>query len=183
MRSVVLAGLLLVSSIVSADPADFKGLYGGISAGRSLIELQDEDSPADFKAKDVGFKLALGYRFRSWFAAEVGYMDFGKADDRVLGNELTAEFDAVAASAVFIWALADVDLFGRVGAAAWDGKLHNDTLGISVKDDGVDPMMGLGAQYRMGRMAIRLEAESVLLGEDDESTWTDLYSLGVTVKF
>lgn len=183
MRVLIAVGLLLVSSVVSADTADLKGFYAGLGVGESLIELEDEDSPADFKAEDTGYKLMLGYRFLSWLAAEVSYIDFGKASDRVLGEKLTAEFDALSANAVFLWPLGSFDLFGSLGAAAWEGKLRNRTFGGSVDDDGVDPMIGLGVQYRINRVAIRAQAESVLLGDDDEDDWTDLYSVGVTVKF
>lgn len=183
VSSVVATGLLLTSSIASAEPEDLKGFYAGISVGRSLVELDDEDSPADFKGKDVGYKLSLGYRFLSWFGAEMSYTDFGKTDDRVLAEKLTAEFDALSASAMFLWSLNNTfDLFARVGASAWDGKVRNRTFGGSASDDGVDPMIGLGAQYLIGRVAIRAEAESVLLGDED-NTWTDLYSIGVTMKF
>ncbi len=54
MRLKIAACLLLFSSIASADTADLKGFYAGVGFGQSLIELDDGDSPADFKANDTG---------------------------------------------------------------------------------------------------------------------------------
>jgi hypothetical protein len=61
--------------------------------------------------------------------------------------------------------------------------VRNRTFDFAASDDGVDPMIGLGVQYRFDRVTIRAEAESVLLGDDDDNTWTELYSVGATVRF
>jgi OmpA-OmpF porin, OOP family len=190
MRALIAAALLLVSPYLAAQTDDLSGFYVGASIGGATIELEDEDSTADFKADDTGYKLAAGYRFLPWVAAEVNYVNYGSGDDRFLGDTLEAEFESWSASALGLWPLGPFDVFARAGIAAWDGSLRSRSFGDSVREDNVDPLFGFGAQYRFGRVAVRAELEALLLGFDDDDDdeadgddWAQMYSIGVAFKF
>jgi hypothetical protein len=181
--------LLLVASTACADDPPI-GFYLGAGFGTATLELEDADSFADFTGDDTGLKIAAGYRFLKWVAVEASYQDYGQPEDDVLGLRLQGEFDAFSVSAVGLLPLGNFDLFARGGLARWQGSLTAVGFDIEVSEDNVDPLFGLGAQYRLGQLAIRLEYEAVLLGFDDDEDdqadgddWVDLLSVGVTWTF
>ena len=183
------AVLFLAASAAYADDPPL-GFYLGASIGSASLELEDSNTSADFKGDDTGFKLAAGYRFLKWVAVEASYQDYGQPEDDVLGVRLRGDFSSFSVSALGLLPLGDFDLYARGGIARWDGSLEAVNFGIDVSEDNTDPLFGLGAQYRAGRLAIRLEYEALLLGfdddEDDEADgddWVDLVALGVTWTF
>lgn len=181
--------LLLVASVAHAnDPRT--GFYIGAGVGTATLELEDSNSTADFDGDDTGFKLAAGYRFLKWIAVEAAYEDYGQPEDDVLGLRLRGEFSSFSVSALGLLPLGDFDLFARGGIARWDGSLTAVPFGVDVSEDNTDPLFGLGAQYRFGQLAVRLEFDALLLGfdddEDDEADgddWVNLLSVGVTWTF
>jgi outer membrane protein with beta-barrel domain len=190
IRKRALAALLpLVASAAYADdPA--VGFYLGAGVGTATLELEDSNSIADFEGDDTGFKVAAGYRFLKWVAVEAAYQDYGQPEDDVLGLQLRGEFNAFSVSALGLLPLGNFDLFARGGIARWDGSLTAAPFGVEVSEDNTDPLFGLGAQYRLGQLAIRLEYEALLLGFDDDQDdeadgddWVDLVSVGVTWTF
>ena len=97
------------------------------------------------------------------------------------------EIDVFNASAVGLIQLREWDLFGKVGLGRWDGTTANNA-GREVKDHDVDPMIGIGAQYRNGRFALRVESEAQQLSFSAGSHGRDgdlinFFSLGATVAF
>lgn len=191
MKHFTFAALLLSLSAGVAHGAEpIKGFYVGGSVGNASLELEDADSREDFKADDTGFKLTAGYRILKYLAVEGGYIDYGKPEDRILGVPFEGHFTAVYASAVGMIPLGDFDLFGKAGLAAWEGSLENDRFDFRVSEDNVDPLVGFGAQYRFGRLALRVEFEGMLLGFDDDNDdeadgddWEYFSSIGATWTF
>ncbi len=166
------------------------GFYVGGSIGKSSVELEDADSGEDFKGNDSGFRLTAGYRFLKWVAVEGGYIDFGTTDDTILGVPFEGEFNAPYLTAVGLLPLGNFDLFGKAGFAAWDGSLENKSRGVKFSEDNVDPLVGFGAQFRTGRLAIRFDVDALMLGFDDDGDdeadgddWAYLTSIGLTLKF
>lgn len=190
IRKRALAALLpLVASAAYADDPAI-GFYLGAGIGTATLELEDSSSVADFEGDDTGFKVAAGYRFLKWVAVEAAYENYGQPEDDVLGLQLRGEFNAFSVSALGLLPLGNFDLFARGGIARWDGSLTAVPFGVEVSEDNTDPLFGLGAQYRLGQLAIRLEYEALLLGFDDDQDdeadgddWVDLVSVGVTWTF
>lgn len=162
----ILLGLLLTGPVLASDFQ--RGFYVGAGLGQAELELEDADSNADFKGDDTGFRIFGGYRAFRYFAVEAQYADFGDAEDSFLGVPLQGSFEAFSLSAVGVIPLGSFDLFGKLGFGAWEGTYSARGFSGSSSDDNVDPVVGLGLQYRMGRLAIRGEFESQLLGYDDD---------------
>jgi OOP family OmpA-OmpF porin len=186
----VLASLLLLApgTAYAEDPPT--GFYLGAGVGTATLELEDADSAADFSGDDTGLKVVVGYRILKWVAVEAAYEDYGEPEDEVLGVPLRGEFDAFSVAAVGLLPLGNFDLFARGGIARWEGSLSAVGFDIEVSEDNTDPLFALGAQYRSGRLALRLEYAALLLGFDDDADeeadgddWVDLLSLGVTWTF
>ena len=175
VRYPVSAALLAAMAFAGAPAlAADNGIYLGVGVGASGLEYDD----LDFDGDATGYKVIVGWRFLDWLAVEGNYVDFGSPDDTVLGERFKADADALSVSALVFLPLGPVDLFGRVGAVNWDGEVSSVSLG-DFKDDGTDVSYGVGAQFRLGSLALRAEYEMFDLGDSD----VDLISLGVTWTF
>lgn len=161
----VLALLLLAGNSLAAEPVT--GFYLGAGVGNATLTLEDSDTANDFEGDDTAVRVIAGYRLFRYFAIEANYADYGTAEDILFGTKLQADFSAFHVSAVGLIPLGPVDLFGKLGVGAWEGTLRDD-FGFEYSEDNVDPIAGLGVQFRSGQMAVRVEAESLLLGFDDD---------------
>jgi OOP family OmpA-OmpF porin len=184
------AAAVLLSLLVTTAYAQERvtGFYVGGSVGGSSVELEDADSREDFKGNDTGFRLTAGYRFLKWVAVEGGYIDFGTTDDDIVGVPVEAKFKAPYLTGVGLLPLGKFDLFAKGGIAAWDGSLQSHSTRF--EEDNVDPLVGIGAQFRTGRIAIRFDVDALLLGFDDDNDdeadgddWAYLTSIGLTLRF
>ena len=159
------------------------GFYLGGAASNVSSEYgfpPSSGSPDD----DDGLKLIGGFRALDSFAIEANYVDFGTT--RVpLGlacvttpcpSETSIDSQALSVSAVGLFALPFVDLYGRVGVARWESERQ---LVVSEKGEGTDPTYGAGVQLRFGSFAVRVEYERFELGDDA----ADLRSVGFTYTF
>jgi OOP family OmpA-OmpF porin len=190
--------LLIPLTLLAASPAalaadpSLRGLYIGGGIGEATVEIEDNDSLADFKGDDTGYKFILGYRFIDWLAVELNYARYGEVQDELLGFTIENEVTALSVSALGMLPLGNFDLFGRAGIASVesDFRIVNLPGGIDGGDE-IEPMFGIGAQYRpLPNLAIRVEWELISLGYDDDGDderdgddWVELLSLGVTYKF
>jgi OmpA-like transmembrane domain len=179
---------LCVGSVANAD--DLRGFYAGASLGRAELQLEDADSRYDFDGNDTGYQFIAGYRILKWVAVEANYMDYGRPKDDVVGIDLEGQFTSYSLSAVGLWPIRDFDLFARAGIAHWDGSLKVVRTADRTSENHEDALFGFGTQYRMGNLALRLEAENLLLGFDDDGDdrtdgddWLSLYSVGFTYRF
>ena len=162
----ILAMMLLAGNALAAEPV--MGFYAGAGVGNATLELADANSFADFEGDDTGFRLIAGYRLFRYFAIEANYTDYGDAEDTVLGLDLQGSFSAFHVSAVGLIPLGPVDLFGKAGIARWEGSLRLRGFDDEFSEDNVDPIIGLGAQWRVGQVTLRGEMEGLLLGFDDD---------------
>lgn len=160
-----LAAVLFAGQAFAAEPV--MGFYIGAGVGSATLTLEDADTTSDFEGDDTAVRLIAGYRLFRYFAIEANYADYGTAEDLLFGTKLRADFSAFNVSAVGLIPLGPVDLFGKLGVGAWEGTLRDD-FGDEFSEDNVDPVAGIGVQFRSGQMAVRLEAESQLLGFDDD---------------
>lgn len=193
MRTAWLAAVLLLLSPFCAgaqDAEDLRGFYLGAGVGYSSISLEDEDSPADFEGDDVGFKAIVGYRILRWVAVEASYADYGTQNDDLLGLSLNSDFEAYYLAGVGMFPIGVADIFAKAGIARWEGTLSNDAFGVSASEDNTDVIVGLGAQVRLGQVALRGEVEGLMLGFDDDGDdeadgddWIAFLSLSLTYRF
>jgi hypothetical protein len=164
----MLVASMFASPVALAADEPPRGFYVGAGVGSATLELEDTNSYADFKADDTGVRAIAGYRFFEYLAVELNYADYGVQEDRVLGLDLEGDFHALHLAAVGLMPLGVVDLFGKLGVAAWEGELRLARFDGGVSEDNLDPVVGLGAQARFGRLAIRGEIEGLMLGFDDD---------------
>ena len=122
MRKSVPAALLAALALAASPAmAADNGIYLGASIGASGVE----DDELDFDGDATGYKVIAGWRFLDWLAVEGNYVDFGSADDTVLGERVEADVDGLSLSAVLFVPLGPVDLFGRVGAVDWNADVSS----------------------------------------------------------
>jgi len=193
MRRLLLPLVLLAASpaALARDPS-LPGWYIGGGIGEATVRLEDDDSFADFEGDDTGYKFIFGYRIIDWVAVELNYARYGEAQDEFLGITFENEFTALSVSALGMLPLGNFDLFGRAGIANVEGDFRVVNIpGDADSDDNIEPMFGVGAQYRpIPNLAIRAEWELIQLGFDDDNDderdgddRVDMLSVGVTYKF
>ncbi|HXU41048.1 MAG TPA: outer membrane beta-barrel protein [Burkholderiales bacterium] len=168
-----------------------KGAYLGASIGRSRFKENIAIGPlidsGEVQTNSTGFKIFGGYQFVSFLAAEVAYVDLGKAKYQgtfggaPVGNgEVKAS--GVNFSAVGTLPLGDAVLFGKVGVFAWETGAADDagTGGFSAKASGGDLSYGAGAGYNFkSGFGLRAELEKFKIG----SSSATLLSLGALYRF
>jgi hypothetical protein len=174
--------LLLCAGAAQADePA--MGFYVGGSAGRAILH-RERLFRSGIEAHDSGFKALVGSRILPALAVEASYADYGdiKKDTRLAGN-----IDVFNVAVVGLIQLREWDLFGKAGLGRWDGTTA-DRAGREVRDNDIDPFIGIGAQYRAGRFAVRVESEAQQLsfaaGEHGrDGDWINFISVGASWTF
>jgi hypothetical protein len=133
------------------------GFYLGAGVGQaSAGDISIDNQEFSFDGDDTGYKAIVGYNF-GWIplidlAVEGSYIDFGKPDD----NGVEVEGDALAAFGLVGINFGPFGIFGKAGAANWDGEVSGN---ISGDDDGTDPAYGIGARFALGSFQIRAEYE------------------------
>jgi hypothetical protein len=184
------AGICTLGFAAPAAAEDLRGFYAGASIGRADLRLEDADSTYDFHGNDVGYQFTAGYRIIKWVAVEANYSDYGRPDDDVVGVDFASKFTSYSLSAVGLWPVRDFDFYARAGVAHWDGELKAVRSGLRSSQNSNDPQIGIGAQYRLGNLGLRLDAQNILLGFDDDGDdrtdgddWLSIYSFGFTYQF
>jgi OOP family OmpA-OmpF porin len=184
------------------------GWFGGLSAGRTEIDIEKAPIVADWQRngfattsitdfeQDNGYKIFSGYQFNQNFAIEGGYFSLGefgymaelnpiattRADARVMGLNLDL---------VGILPMTDrLQAFGKIGTIYGQSREQYSGYGVTLTDfqnreRELSYTYGLGLQYDLTpQWALRLEGErfniknTVARNED-----IDLYSLGVVYRF
>lgn len=172
---------LFAGAAQAKDPV--LGFYAGGAAGRAVLH-RERLFRSGIEEDDSGSKVFVGYRILPALAVEATYADYGdiKKDTRLQGN-----IDVFSAAAVGLIQLRDWDLFGKVGLGAWDGTSANNA-GQKVDDNDIDPFIGIGAQYRAGHFAVRIESEGQQLSFDAgqhgrDGDWINFISIGASWTF
>lgn len=180
------------------------GNFGLTDGNESAGDLQNDINrrgPAsrsvavDLDDTDVGYKVFLGYRFVQPFAVELGYTGLEGPDSTIRTNAVDADLigdihdlhpvtgrGPSLALVAYPVRCGRFDLFARIGVWYWEADVRVNVGNIEVRNDpnGLDPIIGLGAQYRLfSRVRARLEYERYFLGNSE----VDLLSLGLTVGF
>jgi Outer membrane protein beta-barrel domain len=133
---------------------------------------------------DDSFKLIGGVRPLDSLAIEANYVDLGTTR-QPLGvvcitipcpTETAIDSRAISVSAIGMFTLPLVDLYGRVGVARWESERR---ILLAQDSEGTDPTYGAGVQVRLGSFALRVEYERFELGDDS----ADMRSIGFTYTF
>lgn len=200
MRWLVLpVALCAVSPAAFAMDPSLRGFYIGGGIGNAKVDLEDDQTGAQFRGDDTGYKIIVGYRIIDWVAVEANYSDYGNPTDNFFfRQQLQASYDGTSISALGMLPLGHFDLFGRLGVTRVNADFKLTGLNGSFGDESTEPLVGFGAQFRANpNLAIRVEWEAVLLdtdnnddddwdnfGDDDDAgDWVAMLSLGVTYKF
>lgn len=176
-------GLALAATlfVLPAVQAQDNGIYVGGSAGDVSTDYDwglggDELSPSEESA----FKAIGGIRLIDPFSVEVNYVDLGETTVGVAGTDGEAGLatSALSVSAVGYFSLPLIDVFGRVGVARWESDPKT-LIGSLDSENGTDPTYGVGAQFRLGSIAVRAEYEDF----DISGGSAELASIGFTYTF
>lgn len=163
--AVITAVVLLMAA--GTGFAKTKGFYLGGSVGQGKVDITNGPS---LTTDNVGYKIFGGYRF-GLIGVEGSYVDFGNMTNGIPVDANTTAWDVFG---VLNIALGPVDLFGKVGAVAWD--LQVDTY----KETDTDLAYGLGLAVRLGPLSIRGEYERFEIADTDE---VGMYSIGLAYMF
>jgi hypothetical protein len=183
MKQCFLALLLPLCTCVAQADESLAGVYVGGSVGRAVLH-RERLFRSGIEAHDTASKALVGYRVFPALAFEVSYSDYGdiKKDTRLAGD-----IDVFSAAVVGLIQLQQFDLFGKAGLGRWEGTTA-DSAGREVRDNDIDPLIGIGAQYRAGHFALRAEIEAQQLsfaaGEHGrDGDWVNVFSVGASVRF
>ena len=160
------------------------------------------DVTATIDDSDTGFGVAGGYQLNDHFAFEFAYVDLGSVSYQLSAmvsdgtNEADADVqlessaDGAVVSALGILPIGErFSVFGRVGLSLMNAKgtaritIDGVTQSPSQSTQNSDPMVGIGAEYSLGKhFALRLAWDRYFdVGTDDVTgdIDADLYTLGL----
>lgn len=162
--------LILALPLCAATGHADSGLYLGLGAGNATLDFEDPNTDIDLKDDDIGYKLFAGFKF-TLLAVEGGYVNFGKVEKSGFEGELSG-FNAFGMLSLGI---GPVDIFGKLGGFVWESDFEDAQQ--RYKDDGFDPVAGLGIGLRLGNLGVRGEYEYYDIDGFDEVA---MLSLGAT---
>lgn len=166
--------LPIVVLAASAAAQAQTGLYVGGSLGES--HLKDGVSLGLTDRSANGLKLYGGYSLTPNIAIEAGRVRLGRFNGAAADATARGNF----VDAVGTWPLGNgFSVLGRVGV--FDGKLIQSN---GATDRTTSPKFGAGLQYELAKnVALRGEWERYRLDSFNDTSKTDLYSVGVTFRF
>jgi len=181
----LIAGLIGAAFGFWAPPAlaqsmEDRGWYIGGHLGQADIDELDEE--------DTSWKLVGGYRFSRNFAAEIGYIDFGKTRLSAGAEFLELKANAMELLGVGSLPVADrLSVYGKLGVyrGEAEARFNLPSLGLgsgSEKDSNTDLTFGFGASYDATRN-IAVRGEWQRYQDVGDATDIDVLSLGVLFRF
>ena len=173
--------LLLLMAAIPAANADSKFYVGGAIGS---AELDDSFNGFNFDSSAIAFRISAGWRFNDYFAAELGYLDFGdfEEDFDVLGDLVPASVSANGFTFGVSGALPVSDNFaltGRAGMFFWNGTATLNGVTEASPDD-TNPYFAAGARYRFTE---RFSVVGDFTYYDLEQTESSVISVGIEVDF
>lgn len=170
---VALAALGMSASVAA------QGMYVGAAGLQSRFD-QDNFDVDDVDDEDTGWKLIAGYRLMPAFAIEGSFTQFGEAQapSASVGGPLEAKAQAFSVYGVGLIPVGPLELFAKAGAARIDAE--GNVGAVFFDDESIEFAYGVGAQFMLGRLALRAEYEKI---DTDEIGDLDVISAGVTFHF
>lgn len=147
-RAAIAAGVLLALGGMASQASAAQGFYAEADVGTTSVDLKKAEldewievptSASSLDKSDIGYGLAVGYRFSPYFGVEAGYLDLGKSSYKLEDEEAALDLDlrsrGPALSLVGTWPINDIwSLEGRAGAYFGKSKLSASIT------DGVDSL-------------------------------------------
>lgn len=169
-----LAGAALALSAGSALGDENSGLYVGAGLGDFSTEIDDlEDVDLDFDEDSDASKLFAGWRFNSFIAAQLDYIDFGDSTMALELLDVEADADGLAPYVVGTLPLGPIELFGKAGVVFYDVDVMADGESL-IDESGQNAVYGGGLGVTvLDRLALRAEYEVIDISEfdDAEAVW------------
>lgn len=166
LSTLVLAAGLATSTAANAE----SGLYLGGSLGNAQVGLKDTGDTLHLDGNDIGYKLFAGFKF-TFAAVEAGYVDFGAIEK----DSSSVEINGFNAFGKLSFGLGPVEVFGKVGGFVWNSDFE--LAEEKYKEDGFDPVVGIGAAFDLGGLGVRAEYEYYDIKEFDK---VSMISVGAT---
>lgn len=159
--------------------------YSGVRLGWSYYQDGCEAWATGCNRDALGAGLFGGVEVNDWLALEAGYTSLGKAKGEYRAGNVEGTMQSADFSTKLTYPLAErLDLYGRIGATHWWGKVEGDNYHQS--DRGWDALFATGVEYALSeRWRARLEYQYIdglgsdLLGQSDHH----LTSLGIVYRF
>ncbi|QTF93233.1 porin family protein [Halomonas sp. BM-2019] len=159
-----------------------EGFYLGTAIGQATFKNSDFRNLDDVDRRDTAFKLFAGYQFNPHFAVETSYVDFGDFTANDEDGEVKVDLDGFGFALVGRLPIeAGFSVYGKLGLIAWDGNVR-DADG-SRGDDDIDPFYGVGAEYVIDQVMMRLEFERYDMSASGTDFDTDLISASIGYRF
>lgn len=169
-------------------------LYAGASLVYSTQDSSCENPFFEGSCDDgsINGKVFAGARFNPMFGAELAYVSQNEAEmkghagsQQVSGSNKVSGYQLSGTGYLPINSIPDLELTGKAGVMFWERDTQTTTDGTrkSSTDDGVAPLVGLGAQYQLNQnVYLRGEWEHIInTGSDsDHETDVDNYSVGLS---
>jgi hypothetical protein len=182
--------LLAASWSVSSRADEPRGPYIGIALHRTTFDFDGTLATAGFEGSDTALKLLGGHRLTRRLAVEATYLDIRDARGGSSGAQTSeAEFAALTVAAARIWAIGKFDLHGKVGLSYSREAIRRDQE-PAFRDDLLDPFVGVGIQYRLGKLALRADFDVLPLrvvdslgGPPKGGGWVETLSIGTVWRF
>ena len=195
-RAALLLGIGLATARAHAE--DPLGVYVGGALGQSRVATDGGSLTSEqFKENHSAYKVMLGLRPIPLLGAEVEYVDFGRPGGTAGPYTMKVALKGAAACGMVYLPVPVVDVYGKLGLA----RLQNSTSpiaytgpvppggGTCVRNVTCDlaafsrtdtsAAYGIGAQYRLGSLAVRGEFERYTVSGGNPMLW----SLGLTWGF
>jgi OmpA-like transmembrane domain len=169
--AVVVAGALLAGAAVQPLLAE-DGLY--LSGALGAAQQNYDTRTFDAHGSQTGYKFALGFRPIDLLAAEVSYVDFGRAFNGIN----YADTYAAGAFALAFLPIPLIDVYGKVGLAEW--RTDAQSPGFGFHRNGANVAYGAGVGTNWGRIGARVEYERY---EVSHSNDMGMASIGVVWTF
>jgi hypothetical protein len=174
------AGVALLLIATAALAENHQGLYVGAGVGDFSTNVDNVSNVGDLANANIDFsedgnasKVFAGWRFNRFFAAQLDYVDFGKAEAAIDTLNLSAETTGLAPSVIGTLPVGPVELFARAGMIFYDVKVSNNGRAF-IDDSGSDPVYGAGVGITvLQRLSLRAEYEKIDISDlaDADAVW------------
>jgi len=145
-------------------------VYIGAGLGRTQLDEGSQCDVLSCNFKDTSYKLFAGYRFNSYFSAEVGYLDYGtfSLSNRRTGVKIKADSEALFLHSMLSYPVSDrVAVNCKVGV---NRKRIDYSTGLS-KEKSTDIVLGLGLSFHLNQsIAVRAEWERIAVEDSGDKS-------------
>jgi OOP family OmpA-OmpF porin len=178
VHSLIALAMVTAALACATDARAQTGFYAGGSIGQSHYKEQSPLS-APIDSANTGFKAYVGYQFNPLISIELGQAELGS---------FQAGVNSLKPSGAFLDLVSNVPIAPQWSLLARLGAFDNRTLrvvgGSSVLEKATNVKVGTGLQYELSpHTALRGEWERYGARVNGQTANTDLYTLGVVVRF